>query len=91
MSTGGTEDDHADRGQQKMVKEMKKHLKHLTSRPLFTNVMKTKYPTKMGVLPVSKVCVAGMESALTSVSVHKEKQKLKKNLPKKLGGKNKQK
>ncbi|XP_037551354.1 ATP-dependent RNA helicase DDX24 [Nematolebias whitei] len=81
---GSSKDDHADREQKKMVKTMKKHLKHLTSRPLFTNAMKTKYPTKMGFLPVSKVSVAGMESALTSVSVQKEKQKLKKNLPKKL-------
>lgn len=90
VSTGG-EDDHADRQQQKMVKTMKKHLKRLTSRPLFTNAMKTKYPTKMGMLPVSKVSFAGMESALTSVSVQKEKQKLKKNFPKKLEEKIKQK
>ncbi|XP_013868964.1 ATP-dependent RNA helicase DDX24 isoform X2 [Austrofundulus limnaeus] len=81
---GGAEDDDADRRQTKMLKGMKKHLKHLTSQPLFKNEMKTKYPTQMGKPPVSKIPVVRMESALTKVLEQKEKQKLKKDLPIKL-------
>ncbi|XP_017270147.1 ATP-dependent RNA helicase DDX24 [Kryptolebias marmoratus] len=81
---GGPKDDDADREQQRMVKEMKKHLKQLTFQPIFKDVMKTKYPTKMGKIPLSHLSVAGTESALTRVLVQKEKQKLKKNLPPKL-------
>lgn len=84
MSTGGAGDDEADRKQKKMLKGMKKHLKHLTSQPLFKNEMKTKYPTQMGKLPISKIPVVGMESALTKVLEQKEKQNLKKILPIKL-------
>uniref|UniRef100_A0A673YF12 ATP-dependent RNA helicase n=1 Tax=Salmo trutta TaxID=8032 RepID=A0A673YF12_SALTR len=40
-------DQKDDRQQQKMVKGMKKHMKHLISQPVFKNVMKTKYPTQM--------------------------------------------
>lgn len=77
---GARDEDH-DRGQQKMVKEMKKHLKHLISQPIFKNVNKTKYPTQMGKLSLPHVPLAEMESALTSVSIEKNKDKLKKEGP----------
>ncbi|XP_056151615.1 ATP-dependent RNA helicase DDX24 [Lampris incognitus] len=67
------EEDH--RQQQKLVKGMKKHLKHLLSQPVFKNVIKTKYPTQMGTLSLPQIPLAGFETALTSVSTQKKKQK----------------
>ena len=62
-----------------MVKGMKRHLKHLLSQPVFKNVMKTRYPTQMGKLSLPQLPLAGVETALTSVSIQrKKKQKLKK-------------
>lgn len=81
MSTGRTRDEDTDREQQKMVKGMKKHLKHLISQPVFKNVIKTKYPTQMGKLSLSHMPRVGMESALTRVSIEKKKQKSKKSVP----------
>lgn len=75
---GGRKDEEDDRQQQKMVKGMKKHLKHLISQPVFKNVMKTKYPTQMGKLSLPKMPIAGVETALTSVSIQRKKQKHKK-------------
>lgn len=80
MSTGRAKSEEADREQQKMVKGMKKHLKHLISQPVFKNVMKTKYPTQMGKLSLPHMPPAGRDSALTRVSIEK-KQKLKKGVP----------
>ena len=58
---------------------MKRHLKHLLSQPVFKNVMKTRYPTQMGKLSLPQLPLAGVETALTSVSIQrKKKQKLKK-------------
>ena len=78
MSTGGGKEEDADRKQQKMVKGMKKHLKHLISQPIFKDVIKTKYPTQLGKLPMMPR--SGKESALIRVSIQKEKQKLKKTV-----------
>uniref|UniRef100_A0A4W6F906 ATP-dependent RNA helicase n=1 Tax=Lates calcarifer TaxID=8187 RepID=A0A4W6F906_LATCA len=78
---GRTRDEDTDREQQKMVKGMKKHLKHLISQPVFKNVIKTKYPTQMGKLSLSHMPRVGMESALTRVSIEKKKQKSKKSVP----------
>ncbi|XP_070776241.1 ATP-dependent RNA helicase DDX24 [Enoplosus armatus] len=78
LGRGKDEDD--DREQQKMVKGMKKHLKHLIDQPIFKNLAKTKYPTQMGKLSLPHLPLAGMESALTSVSIQGEKQKLKKGV-----------
>lgn len=80
ISTGRAKDEDDDREQQKMVKGMKKHLKHLISQPIFKNVIKTKYPTQMGKLSLPHMPLAGKESALTRVSIQK-KQKLKKGVP----------
>lgn len=76
--TARTED--ADRGQQKMVKKMKKHLKHLISQPVFKNTMKTKYPTQLGKLPAPRLPAAGMESAISSVATVKEAQEKAKSV-----------
>lgn len=81
MCPGRARDDEDDREQQAMVKGMKKHLKHLISQPVFKNVAKTKYPTQMGKLSLPHLPLAGMESALTRVSIEEKKQKLKKGVP----------
>lgn len=81
MSTGRANDEEADREQQRMVKGMKKHLKHLISQPVFKNVIKTKYPTQMGKLSLPHMPLAGVESALTQVSIQEKKLKLKKSVP----------
>lgn len=81
VSTGRAKDEDADREQQKMVKGMKKHLKHLISQPVFKNVIKTKYPTQMGKLSLPHLPVAGMESALTSITKLTKVQKSKKSVP----------
>ncbi|XP_039992592.1 ATP-dependent RNA helicase DDX24 [Xiphias gladius] len=78
---GRARDEGADREQQKIVKEMKKHLKRLISQPVFKNVIKTKYPTQMGKLSLPHMPRAGMETALTRVSIQEKKQKLKKSVP----------
>ena len=79
MSAGRARDEESDREQQKMVKGMKKHLKHLISQPVFKNVIKTKYPTQMGKLSLPHMPRAGRESALTGVLIQK-KEKLKKSV-----------
>uniref|UniRef100_A0A3Q1JGA1 ATP-dependent RNA helicase n=1 Tax=Anabas testudineus TaxID=64144 RepID=A0A3Q1JGA1_ANATE len=78
---GRARDEEGDREQQKMVKGMKKHLKHLISRPVFKNVIKTKYPTQMGKLSLPHLPRAGMESALTSITKLKKVQKSNKSVP----------
>ncbi|XP_071398344.1 ATP-dependent RNA helicase DDX24 [Centroberyx affinis] len=75
---GRGRDEEDDRQQQKMVKGMKKHLKHLLSQPVFKNVIKTKYPTQMGKLSLPQMPLAGVESAITRVSIERKKQKQKK-------------
>ncbi|XP_027855890.1 ATP-dependent RNA helicase DDX24 [Xiphophorus couchianus] len=75
---GGATDQETDMEQKKMVKQMKKNLKHLISQPIFKNLVKTKYPTKMGKLALANMPVAGMESALTRISGQK---KLKRYFP----------
>lgn len=79
LPSGKGRDEETDRQQQKMVKGMKSHLKHLLSQPVFKNIIKTKYPTQMGKLCLSQMPLRGVESALTKVSI--QKQKLKKNVP----------
>ncbi|XP_029315925.1 ATP-dependent RNA helicase DDX24 [Cottoperca gobio] len=78
---GGARDEDGDREQQKVVKGMKKHLKHLISQPVFKRGIMTKYPTQMGRLSLSNMPLAGRESAITRVSMQEEKQKLKKGVP----------
>ncbi|NXI50312.1 DDX24 helicase, partial [Chloroceryle aenea] len=58
---------------QKMLKGMKKQLKHMLSQPLFKVLMRTKYPTQSGklLLPQTSVGI----SALTTVSKQRAKKK----------------
>uniref|UniRef100_A0A3Q0T9E1 ATP-dependent RNA helicase n=1 Tax=Amphilophus citrinellus TaxID=61819 RepID=A0A3Q0T9E1_AMPCI len=72
---GKTKDEDADREHQRIVKGMKKDLKHLISQPIFRNVINTKYPTQMGKLSLPQIPVAGIETALTRVSTQEKKQK----------------
>ncbi|XP_031134943.1 ATP-dependent RNA helicase DDX24 [Sander lucioperca] len=72
---GRAGDEEGDREQQKMVKGMKKHLKHLISQPVFKNLIKTRYPTQMGKLSLPHMPLAGRESALTKVSIQEKKRK----------------
>ncbi|XP_009893757.1 PREDICTED: ATP-dependent RNA helicase DDX24 [Charadrius vociferus] len=60
---------------QKMLKGMKKQLKHMLTQPLFKVLMKTKYPTQSGKLLLPQTSVGISESALGTVS----KQQAKKN------------
>ncbi|NXN19748.1 DDX24 helicase, partial [Indicator maculatus] len=60
---------------QKMLKGMKKQLKHMLSQPLFKVLMKTKYPTQSGKLLLPQTSVRISESALGTVSKHQAKKK----------------
>ncbi|KAI1895420.1 hypothetical protein AGOR_G00106100 [Albula goreensis] len=79
---GGRKNEEDDRQQQKVVKGMKRHLKHLLSQPIFKNVMKTKYPTQMGKLSLPELPLASVRSALDSVASKKQKQTKKLQLQK---------
>lgn len=81
MFPGKGNDEEQEREQQMMVKGMKKHLRHLISQPVFKNTMKTKYPTQMGKLCLPQAALAGMENALSMVSVQEKKKKLNKPVP----------
>uniref|UniRef100_A0A8B9K3A1 ATP-dependent RNA helicase n=1 Tax=Astyanax mexicanus TaxID=7994 RepID=A0A8B9K3A1_ASTMX len=71
---GGGRDEREDRDQQKLVKGMKKHLKHLLSQPVFKPHMQTKYPTQMGRLQLPELPLAS-ETALSSLTNQQRKQK----------------
>ncbi|NXJ97742.1 DDX24 helicase, partial [Corythaixoides concolor] len=60
---------------QKMLKGMKKQLKHMLSQPLFKVLMKTKYPTQSGKLLLPQTSVGISESALGTVSRQQAKKK----------------
>ncbi|XP_061898205.1 ATP-dependent RNA helicase DDX24 [Entelurus aequoreus] len=72
---GNGRDEEDTSGEKKMVKGMKKHLKHLISQPVFRSVTKTKYPTQMGRLCLDKVSVVGEKSAISRVSAEQNKKK----------------
>lgn len=75
---GGGNDEDYDREQQRVVKGMKKHLKHLISLTVFKNVTYNKYPTQMGKLSLPHMPHAGRGNALTRVSIQEKKRKSKK-------------
>ncbi|NWS44325.1 DDX24 helicase, partial [Probosciger aterrimus] len=58
---------------QKMLKGMKKQLKHMLSQPLFKVLMKTKYPTQSGKLLLPQTSVSVSESALGTMSKQEAK------------------
>ncbi|XP_072895275.1 ATP-dependent RNA helicase DDX24 [Hemitrygon akajei] len=60
---------------QRMLKGMKKELKHLLSQPVFKNHMKTKYPTQFGGLALPALPVASQETALTTIQKHRQKKR----------------
>ncbi|XP_057269409.1 ATP-dependent RNA helicase DDX24 isoform X2 [Pezoporus wallicus] len=60
---------------QKILKGMKKQLKHILSQPLFKVLMKTKYPTQSGKLLLPQTSVSISESALGTVSKQQAKKK----------------
>ncbi|KAM6392811.1 ATP-dependent RNA helicase DDX24 isoform 1-T1 [Pluvialis apricaria] len=60
---------------QKMLKGMKKQLKHMLTQPLFKVLMKTKYPTQSGKLLLPQTSVGISESALGTVSKQQAKKK----------------
>lgn len=80
---GKSKDEHMDVQQQRMVKSLKKHLKHLISQPVFKKVMKTKYPTQMGKLCLQQAALAGTQSALSRVQMQPGEQKVKGHLQRK--------
>ncbi|NXE21088.1 DDX24 helicase, partial [Ardeotis kori] len=65
---------------QKMLKGMKKQLKHMLSQPLFKVLMKTKYPTQSGKLLLPQTSVGISESALGTVSKKQAKKKKSRKL-----------
>ncbi|NWU95468.1 DDX24 helicase, partial [Upupa epops] len=60
---------------QKMLKGMKKQLKHMLSQPLFKVLMKTKYPTQSGKLLLPQTSASVSESALGTVSKQAKRKK----------------
>ncbi|TSM77356.1 ATP-dependent RNA helicase DDX24 [Bagarius yarrelli] len=74
---GGNQDEENEREQQKLLKGLKKHLKHLLSQTVFKAHNKTKYPTQMGKLELPQLLL-GNETAIVSVSKQKLKDKQKK-------------
>ncbi|NXM07119.1 DDX24 helicase, partial [Tyrannus savana] len=73
MLMGKKANEQEESQKQKMLKGMKKQLKHLLSQPLFKVLMKTKYPTQSGklLLPQTSVGI----SALGTVSKKQAKKK----------------
>lgn len=71
--TGGGKGEDEDREQQRLVKGLKKQLKHLISQPVFRNQMKTKYPTQMGKLLLPQLPVSTADTALGSVNRGRQK------------------
>ncbi|XP_054684046.1 ATP-dependent RNA helicase DDX24 [Grus americana] len=75
MFMGGKASEQEESQKQKMLKGMKKQLKHLLSQPLFKVLMKTKYPTQSGKLLLPQTSVGISESALGTVSKQQAKKK----------------
>ncbi|NWQ71040.1 DDX24 helicase, partial [Neopipo cinnamomea] len=73
MLMGKKANEQEESQKQKMLKGMKKQLKHMLSQPLFKVLMKTKYPTQSGklLLPQTSVGI----SALGTVSKKQAKKK----------------
>ncbi|XP_074145799.1 ATP-dependent RNA helicase DDX24 [Sminthopsis crassicaudata] len=74
---GGRRNEQEESQKQKLMKGMKKQLKHLLSQPVFKNLMKTKYPTQFGRLTLPEIPLHTSESALTTISQQKKRRKKK--------------
>ncbi|NXE54056.1 DDX24 helicase, partial [Casuarius casuarius] len=75
VSQGGKATEQEESQKQKMLKGMKKQLKHMLSQPLFKVLMKTKYPTQSGKLLLPQPSVSNSESALGTISKQQAKKK----------------
>ncbi|XP_010190515.1 PREDICTED: ATP-dependent RNA helicase DDX24 [Mesitornis unicolor] len=75
MLMGKKASDQDESQKQKMLKGMKKQLKHMLSQPLFKVLMKTKYPTQSGKLLLPQTSAGISESALGTVSKQQAKKK----------------
>uniref|UniRef100_A0A8C8VJ39 ATP-dependent RNA helicase n=1 Tax=Pelusios castaneus TaxID=367368 RepID=A0A8C8VJ39_9SAUR len=75
---GGRHNEQEETQKQKMLKGMKKQLRHLLSQPVFKVLMKTKYPTQSGKLLLPPSPVSNSESALSTVSKQQAKKRKKK-------------
>ncbi|NXA46233.1 DDX24 helicase, partial [Nothocercus julius] len=75
LSKGGKTTEQEESQKQKMLKGMKKQLKHMLSQPLFKVLMKTKYPTQSGKLLLPQPSVSSSESALGTISKQQAKKK----------------
>uniref|UniRef100_H0WSY7 ATP-dependent RNA helicase n=2 Tax=Otolemur garnettii TaxID=30611 RepID=H0WSY7_OTOGA len=71
MYKGGKADQQEERRRQKQMKVLKKELRHLLSQPLFTEGLKTKYPTQSGKLPLLVSAPRNGKSALSCLSKQK--------------------
>ncbi|XP_063146339.1 ATP-dependent RNA helicase DDX24 [Candoia aspera] len=65
---GGQFSEREESEKQKMLKGMKKQLKHLLCQPVFKGLMKTKYPTQSGKLVLSDIIGQHSQSALGAIS-----------------------
>ncbi|XP_051833335.1 ATP-dependent RNA helicase DDX24 isoform X1 [Antechinus flavipes] len=74
---GGRCNEQEESQKQRLMKGMKKQLKHLLSQPVFKNLMKTKYPTQFGRLTLPEIPLHTSESALNTVSQQKKRRKKK--------------
>ncbi|XP_067894843.1 ATP-dependent RNA helicase DDX24 [Heterodontus francisci] len=74
---GGDCNDSDEKQRQRMLKGMKKQLKHLLSQSVFKNYLQTKYPTQFGRLTVPALPLASQETALSTVKKHKNRKKRK--------------
>ncbi|XP_010210736.1 PREDICTED: ATP-dependent RNA helicase DDX24 [Tinamus guttatus] len=72
---GGKATEQEESQKQKMLKGMKKQLKHMLSQPLFKVLMKTKYPTQSGKLLLPQPSVSNSETALGTISKQQAKKK----------------
>uniref|UniRef100_A0A8D0HKC9 ATP-dependent RNA helicase n=1 Tax=Sphenodon punctatus TaxID=8508 RepID=A0A8D0HKC9_SPHPU len=78
---GGQSSEEEESQKQKMLKSMRKQLKHLLSQPVLKDFMKTKYPTQAGKLLLPHLPANSSESALSTVSKQQVKMKKKKPIP----------
>ncbi|KAG8449087.1 hypothetical protein GDO86_015949 [Hymenochirus boettgeri] len=72
---GGKKNEQAERLKAQSLKAMKKHLKQLLSRPVFNKILRTKYPTESGKLPLPSLPENTLDSALLTISKQKAKKK----------------
>jgi ATP-dependent RNA helicase DDX24/MAK5 len=78
---GGKADQLEEHQRQKQMKVLKKQLCHLLPQPLFKDILKTKYPTQSGRLPLLVAVPRNGDSALSCLSKQKKKPKVQQQVP----------